>query len=226
MKTPFEKLLTWAKERWFALTVIALLTVLLLIGKCNNNELADKYQIQSVELSTLNDSVKTVVSKNGDLTFKLSSVSVESDNRKEALDAAGFEIKELRAKDIKWRDINFALKAQLQAQGSGQTVLHDTLLISKTDTIKQANFNWNNKFLFLSGNIREKELKFDYTYKTSIDLISEKKGKSYIISAYLGDKNASITTANSITIVPKNKWWNRWYVHAGAGLVTGYFIFK
>jgi len=226
MKTQFEKILNWEKERWFVLTVIALLVVLLLIGKCNNNELADKYQIQSVELSTLNDSVKTVVSKNGDLTFKLSSVQVEADNRKEALDAAGFEIKELRAKDIKWRDINFALKSQIQAQGSGQTTLVDTLLISKTDTIRQANFDWNNRFLFLSGFVKGKDMQFDYTYKTSIDLISEKKGKSYIVSAYLGDKNATITTANSITIVPKKRWWESTVFQVGIGLAGGYFIFK
>lgn len=214
------------KQIYFYIAGGLLLILLFGLKQCQLNKERDKNQIANVQLSALNDSVVQYKSKNGDLTAKIGSVQVESDNRKEALDAAGFELKDLRARDIKWREINFALKAQLQAQGSGQTTLTDTLLISKTDTIRQANFDWNNRFLFLSGFIKGKDMQFDYTYKTSIDLISEKKGKSYIVSAYLGDKNASITTANSITIVPKKKWWDKWYFYTGAGLVGGYFIAK
>lgn len=215
------------KKTYFYIAGGLLLILLFGIQQCQLNKERDKNQIANVQLSALNDSVSTYKAKNGNLTTKINSVSVESDNRKEALIAAGFETKKLlKENDIKWRDINFALKAQIQAQGNGQTTLHDTLLISKTDTIKQANFDWNNRFLFLSGFIKGKDMQFDYTYKTSIDLISEKKGKAYIVSAYLGDKNASITTANSITIVPKKRWFDKWYVHAGAGLVGGYFIFK
>jgi hypothetical protein len=100
------------------------------------------------------------------------------------------------------------------------------LIISKTDTLKQANFDWNNRFLFLSGNISGKDMQFKYTYKTPIDLISEKKGKSYIVSAYLGDPNASVTTANSITIVPKKKWRGWDVLKIGVGIGIGYTIAK
>lgn len=214
------------KQIYFYIAGGLLLIFLFGLKQCQLNNERDKNQIANVQLSALNDSVSIFKSKNGELTAKISSIVVESDNRKQALDKAGFEIKELRSRDVKWSDVVFALKAQIQAQGSGQTTLIDTLLISKTDTIRQANFDWNNRFLFLSGFIKGKDMQFDYVYKTSIDLISEKKGKAYIVSAYLGDKNATITTANSITIVPKKKWWDKWYFYAGAGFVGGYFIAK
>lgn len=214
------------KQIYFYIAGGLLLVLLFGLKQCQLNNERDKKQIANVQLSALNDSVVQYKSKNGDLTAKIGSVQVESDNRKDALIAAGFELKDLRARDIKWRDVNFALKAQIQAQGSGQTTLIDTLLISKTDTVRLANFDWNNRFLFLSGFVKGKDMQFDYTYKTSIDLISEKKGKNYIVSAYLGDKNASITTANSITIVPKKQFLDRWYFYVAAGLVGGYFIAK
>lgn len=214
------------KQIYFYIIGAILIALLLGVKQCQLNKERDKNQIANVQLAALNDSVAQYKSKNGDLTAKINSVMVESDNRKEALDAAGFEIKELRARDIKWRDINFALKAQIDAHGSGQTVLRDTLIVSKTDTLKQANFDWSNKFLFLSGNITGKDMQFRYTYKTAIDLVSEKKGKSYIVSAYLADKNASIITANSITIVPKKKWWGWDILKVGAGVGIGYVIAK
>ena len=214
------------KQIYFYIIGAILIALLLGVKQCQLNKERDKNQIANVQLSALNDSVAQYKSKNGDLTAKINSVVVESDNRKKALDAAGFEIKELKEKDIKWRDVVFALKAQIQAQGGGQAVLRDTLIISKTDTIKKANFDWNNRFLFLSGNITGKDMQFKYTYKTSIDLLSEKKGKSYVVSAYLSDPQATITTANSITIVPKKKWWGWDVLKVGAGFGLGVFIAK
>lgn len=221
-----DKLILWAKDRWFVLSVIVLLSGLLLIGKCNNNKLEDKNQLQAVELSSLNDSVTVHKSKNGDLTAKIASVMVESDNRKKALEAAGFEIKDLRKRDIAWRDINAALQAKLEAAGHGQTVLKDTVYIIGTDTIKSAKFKWSNRFLFLDGSIIEKDMKFSYLYKADLSLISEKKGKNYLISAYISDPSASITTANSITIIPKKRWWDKPWLWGIAGLTGGYFLFK
>jgi len=208
--------------------IIGVVFILSMLGvkQCQLNKERDKYQIAQVELAAFNDSVKVYKSKTGELTAKVASVIVEADNRKKALDAAGFEIKDLKERDVKWRDVVFALKAQIQAQGSGTTVLRDTLIVSKTDTIRQANFNWNNRYLFLSGNIQEKQLKFDYTYKTAIDLVSEKKGKSYIVSAYLSDPQATVTTANSITIVPKKKWWGWDVLKIASGIGFGYLIAK
>ena len=214
------------KQIYFYIIGTILLVLLFGVKQCQLNKERDKYQFAQVELAAFNDSVRIYKSKTGELTAKINSVVVESDNRKQALDKAGFEIKELRSRDVEWRDIVFALKAEIQTQGSGTTVLRDTLLISNTDTIRQANFNWNNRFLFLSGFIKGKDMQFDYIYKTSIDLVSEKKGKVYVVSAYLDDKNATIATANSITIVPKKKWWGWRLIEDAAAVALGYVIAK
>lgn len=214
------------KNYYFFAAITILFVLLLGIKQCQLNKERDKIQIANVQLSALNDSIVQYKSKNGDLTAKIISVIVESDNRKEALSAAGFEIKELHARDIKWRDVVFALNAQIEAHGEGHVVLRDTLIVSRTDTLRQADFDWNNRFLFLSGNIYGKDIQFNYTYRTKIDLISEKKGKAYIVSAYLGDKNATITTANSITIIPKKKWWGWDVLKVASGLGLGYVLFK
>ena len=207
-------------------SAIAILLLLLGLKQCQYNKAKDQNQLQSVRLATANDSVLIFKSKNGDITSKLSSIQVEKDNAKKALELAGFEIKDLRSRDIKWRDVVFALKAELAAYGSGTTVIRDSIFLSKTDTIHSANFKWDNKFLFLNGSIIEKQMKFNYIYKTPISLISEKKGSSYVISAYLGDPNASVISANSITIVPKKVWWGWKWLGFGTGIGVGYLIFK
>jgi len=215
---------TLFKRYWWVILSLIVITVFGL-QKCQINKLKDQVQLQNVELSTLNDSVTVLKGKNGDLTFKVQSVQIEKDNAKKALELAGFEIKDLKQREIKWKDVNFALKAELEAWGDGTVVLRDTIIV-KGDTIMAKVGKWNNKFLYLNPFLVKNKLDFTYTYKTPIDLISEKKGKSYVVSAYLGDKNASITTANSITIVPKKRWYDKPYLWGIAGLGAGYFIFK
>lgn len=215
------------KQTYIYLAIGLALVLLFGVKQCQLNKERDKNQIANVKLSALNDSVYYYQAKDSTLTAKIISVQVESDNRKEALEAAGFETKKLlRENDIKWRDINFALSAQIQAQGSGQTTLHDTTIVTKTDTLKSANFSIKEKHLKFNASIIDKDVKYNYTYQTGINLISEKKGKSFIVSAYLEDKGATITTANSITINPKKKrlFWR--ILEDGAAFALGFFLAK
>ena len=62
-------------------------------------------RLKNVEISTLKDSVKVLMSKNGDLTFKFQSVQIESKERKDALELLGFELSDLRQRDIKQKNI-------------------------------------------------------------------------------------------------------------------------
>jgi len=224
MNTLIKRLLLWGKDNWIFFMTLSTLVFLLFLGKCNNDKIADKLQLSQVELSTLKDTVKVFKDKNKNLTFSLSSVVVESDNRRKALEAAGFEIKDLKARDIKWRDITDALKLQISAESHGSTPLKDTVYISNTDTIKAAEFDWNNKFLFLKGNIIDKNLSFAYKYKTGIDIVSTKKGKSYVVSAYLSDPNAVVITANSITIDNKIRWYEKPWVWMVVGVGAGFYL--
>lgn len=168
---------------------------------------------------------------------KIQAVEIDKSNLRKGLEEAGFTIKELRDKDIRWRDITNTLQAKISANASGITTLHDTVYSNTTDTIKRAEFNWNNRYLFLKGGVYEdkgkcigcptvKTMKFDYTYETGIDIINEKKRKSNVISVYLSDPNAVVTTANSITINHKTPWYKKPWLWGATGLIGGYFIAK
>lgn len=213
-------------KKYGLLAVGLLLLVLLTFQKCQINRLKNANDLQNVELSTLNDSVTVYRSKTGKLTYKLTSVEIERDNLKKSLAIAGFDLKELKESDVNWRKITSALKAELAAAGSGTITLRDTAWINNTDTIRAATFAWNNRYLFLSGNIIEKKLDFSYKYKTGIDIVNTRQGKTNLVSVYLLDPNAVVTTGNSITIRQKVSWYEKPWLWGVAGLVGGYFIAK
>jgi len=202
-----------------------IIAVLLLISKIENNKLKNDYQLQQVELSTYKDSTSVYMSKNGELTFKINAVEVESNNRKKALELAGFEKKKLKDMNVKLSDINFALNAKLEAAGSGSVTLHDTTLIIKTDTVTAKVGSWTNGYLTLYPEVVLDTLNFNYKYEVGIKVIGE---TNKTISLALTDPNAKITTANGVVFKKKSRIWDKWYVHvgAGAGLVGGYFLFK
>ena len=61
------------------------------------NSLKKSNELKAIELSTLNDSVKIVVGKHGEVTGKLKAVEIEAASTRKALETAGFEIKDLKA---------------------------------------------------------------------------------------------------------------------------------
>ncbi len=193
----------------------------------------DRVQLSNVELSTLKDSVAVYQSKNGDLSYKLASVTIDKGNLKKSLDIAGFDIKELKAQNIKWRKATNALKLELQAAGSVTTEVTDTFYIDnevpgKIDTVWYSSISdWSNDYLSIyNGRISDKNLAFDYDYKVDIKLVQTEKGKSVLVTAMLTDPNASITTANSITVKHKTKWYQKWWLWSSAGLIGGAFLAK
>jgi len=212
--------------------VVLVLIVLFFVRNYQYKELQEQNQLQSIQLAAINDSVKIYKSKNGELTAKVQSVEVDNRNKKDALEQAGYTIKDLKARDIKWWDIVNTLQAEIASSGGGQTVLHDTTYITTTDTIKAAEFSWNNRYLFLEGKVyektklSEKTLDFTYTYKTGIDIISTKKKNAYIINAYLSDPNAVVTTATSLTITNKTPWYKKQWLWGAVGFLGGYLIPK
>lgn len=220
-----EKLTDYLKKYgWIALAL--LIVIIFSLKQCKINNLKDDLQLKNVELSTLNDSVSVFKDKNKNLTFKIAAVEVDAGNKKKALEEAGFEIKDLKERGVKWRDIVIALQAEIEANGHGSTTLHDTTLVFLTDTVKQANFNWNNKYLFLSGSITDKNMAFDYKYKTGIKFLNTQQGKNNLISVYLDDPNSVVTTANSITIKRNTYFWEKPWVTIPVGILGGILIMK
>lgn len=179
-------------------------------------------RLKNVEISTLKDSVKVLMSKNGDLTFKFQSVQIESKERKDALELLGFELSDLRQRDIKQKNIISALNAKLSASGSGTMIMKDSIVYIKGDSVKVSYGKWTNNYLTLNPFLIGNNLDFDYLYEAKISLIQEKN----IVSAIISDPNAKIVTANSITIENKKRWWDKWYFYLIAGSVIGYEIAK
>lgn len=215
-----------------ALIFILTLSIMLIVKSRRINNLNDTIQLQSVELSILSDTVSVYKEKNGDLTFKIAAVEIEKGNLKQSLGIAGLDIKSLKAKNIKWRNINNALRLKIESSNKGIASLRDTfyittnkdsLNISKPDTIPAKSFEWTNNYLSLNGSISD-SLRFDYKYSTNVDMLQTRRKNSTIVSVILSDPNASIVSGNNITIKPSKQWWNKWWIWGLAGVTTGIII--
>ena len=218
------------KYGWIALAV--LIAIIFLFQKCTINKLKDANELQNIELSTLNDSVSTYRTKSGQLITKIISVQIESDNAKEALEVAGFEIKKLKDAEVKWRDVTIALKAELKAANAGTIILHDTTIVNNTDTVTGLVGSWSDDYLYLRPYIVKKEMKFNYTYGTGINFFVTKNGNESVVTISLTNPlnkdipnpYARITTANSISIIQVKHWYEKPWLWGVTGLVGGYFI--
>lgn len=210
------------------LTVAIMIALFVYLGIQNRriNRLQDENELKSVELSTLKDTVAVYKNKAGELTYKLSVVEVSHSNLKESLELANFDIKKLRENDINWRKINNALKLELEATGHGETALRDSFYLMKTDTIKYSTFAWSNKFLDFSGSIQNENLFFDYKYRTGISIIQQPRRKETIVSVFMTDPNASITSANSITVKHEKRFYEKPWLWAVIGFGTGIIVSK
>lgn len=210
-----------------ALIVAGVIAILVGIGWQQHRikKLNTESQLQKIQLSMFEDSVSVLRDQNNNLTYKIASVEVTVNNAKSALEQAGFEIKDIKAREVKWRKVNIALEAELEAKGEGTITMHDTITIAG-DTIKRSSFNYYNRHISFSGMVDNGNVDFKYVYRTKISLLSERKGKTTVVSAYLTDPNAAITTAHSITITPVKHWYTNKWLYLGAGIITGFLIAK
>lgn len=218
---------TLKKYWWAILIVIWLIVTFVLYKKLQNAK--DEIQIQNVELSTLNDSVLNVVTRNGQLLSKVQSVEVEKDNLKEALYIAGFDLKELRKDNIKKNNIILAMKAELEATGTITTTVHDTFEIVGIDTFYYSTVDdWTDgKLSLFGGTIEKKTLNFeDYKFNVGFNFfVTEEKNKS-IVTVKFPDQSVKLITANSITVVPRKTIWQKWWLWTAVGMAGGIFIAK
>lgn len=219
------------KKYWWV-GLIVLFLIVFFIQKGVITKLVKENQLQNVELSTMKDSVLHVVTKNGLLIDKIESVEVDRKNLKDALEIAGFDKKELKDQNIKLRNLNFALKGELQAMGTVTTTIHDTMEIVNTDTIYYTKVDdWtDNRLSLYGGTIRDNELNFEkYTFEAGFNFfLSKERNKSIVTVKFRDNDDGAIklTTANSITINNKLKWYEKPWLWGLAGLGTGILIAK
>jgi hypothetical protein len=187
-----------------------------------------EYQLQAVELSTLRDSVFVLKNKNGELTYKLTSVEVDKKNLKEALEISGYNIQELKADNIKWKKLSNVLQMELLAVGTIETAIHDTFRIERIDTVYYSKVeDWDNKSLYIfNAKIENKKLFTDYRYDVDLKIFQEPTKSGTIITVKLSDPKAAIVSANSITIPEKKTIFDKWWVWTVAGFAGGVFVAK
>jgi hypothetical protein len=110
--------------------------------------------------------------------------------------------------------------------------LHDTTVISKTDTVKYKKFNFNDDWLVIKGKVENSKLIFDslqVNNKYKIEIGDEKVGlfkkekKVYVINE---NPHTSTSDLQSFVLNDKKKWYQKdvWKI-AGASLLT-FFIVK
>jgi len=216
------------KKYWYVvLILIWLIGTVVLYQKWQNSK--DEIQLQNVELSTMKNSVLFITAKNGQLISKIESVNIERDNLRKSLEIAGFEIKGLRDENIKWRKVTNALKLELEVAGHVETDLKpDTFRIENTDTIYYSPVgDWSNSYLSIfNAKVETKKLFFDYRYNVGMKMVVEKYKDKSIVTATLTDPKATITTANSITVVPKKTIWQKWWLWTALGFTGGALLAK
>jgi hypothetical protein len=207
--------------------VLGILITTIIVQHFQNKSLRKDNQIQSVALLVANDSAKVYRDKAGDLYSKLNTATIESGALKTSLIETGLTIKELRQKDIKWRDITAVLNARIEASGHATAILHDTMYIDTTGIKRPVkDFVWTNKYLSLSGMIKEKDINIGYNYSMDLKSITTTKGNTTSVTIFSNDPNAKITNGYQINVINKTAWYKRWYIWGAAGLVGGYFIAK
>ena len=224
MMKKLEKIKTW--------TIVIILIIagaIALYQKYQYNKIIDSNQLMAVRISTLQDSTLTFVTKSGQLVSKMESIEIEKDNLKESLEIMGIDVKKLKKENIKLKNITSVLKLELEATGSITVNLIDTFEIIKTDTIKYQKFDeWSNTHLTLyGGTIKNSQLNIDkYKYLIGLKITPTKERKKTIVTVTLTDPKAIISSANSITLTHKKKWWEKQWIYGIAGFAAGVFITK
>lgn len=223
-----KNIITWITKNIILVgfIVCAIIIIVLWFQLKNVNK---KFDIQSVELMSRNDSVKEYRTKAGDAYFKINSVSVEANVLRQSVKAMDIDLKELRATKVKLNDIIAVQKLQLLAAGHinanvRDSIIHDTIP-GNTSSIVQK-INWTNNYLTLNGVIKDKVFDADYTYLVNLKLISEKKGKLNIVTGIIDDPYAKIITGSQLIITPTSHWYQKWWIWGIGGMVGGYFIAK
>jgi hypothetical protein len=209
-----------------------ILLLLSLIGilfyyKFQTRKFQEISQVQAVKLSTLQDSVKVIKQKNGELSYKIEAVEVDKRNLRQALEIAGFEIKDLKEKEIKYKNLIAVLELTIQGFGKGQSEVRDTIYITEKDTVYvQLIRDWSDSRLNLFDmRIIDNQFTFGYTYTIhDLGMFVEEKKDSWIVTAAPKQPGVKIVSGNSIVIVDKKGFFERPIVWAIAGFTGGILI--
>ena len=202
---------------------ISLLCICLLLGfrSCELVKEASQSTIDLLKLQQDNLQLKKVVDDKGREIANIQVVVLDKDKQiQEQLK----EIKKLKSLDVK------VIIDTKTIYDTMTIALHDTTIITKTDTIKYQKFDFDDEWLIIKGKVEKSKLIFDslqVNNKYKIEIGDEKVGlfkkekKVYIINE---NPHTSTNDLQSFALKDKKKWYQKdiWKI-AGASLLT-YFI--
>lgn len=224
--TKSKSIFSWIGRNIILLGFLICMIIIVILWM-QNKSLNKSNDIKDVQLMMANDSAKEYKTKTGQAYFKFNAKEIEANALRVSLDASDTKIKDLRAENIKWRNIISVQQAQLLSAGHITTNVHDSII---HDTIPGTipniiqKINWTNHYLTLNAIIKDKVFDADYIYKINLKLISEKKGKSFIVTGIIDDPNAKIITGSQIIVTPTTHWWNKNWIWGVTGIVAGYVL--
>jgi hypothetical protein len=202
-----------------------LLCVCLLLGvrSCDLVKEASQSTIDLLKLQQEKLELKKTIDDKGREIANIQVIVLDKDNKiQEQLK----EIKKLKSLDVK------VILDTKTVYDTMTIALHDTTIITKTDTIKYQKFKFNDDWLILNGKVSDSKLIFDslqVNNKYKIEIGDEKVGlfkkekKVYVINE---NPHTSTNDLQSFVLNDKKKWYQKdvWKI-AGASLLT-YFIVK
>lgn len=208
------------------ISAFVILIILLAIQSFRLNSQQKKNQVQAVELMAANDSALAYKTKSGEAYFKLSGQQIESNALKASVENYGLQISDLRQRDVKWRDVISVLKSQLAMSGNDTITLHDTLYKDNGVPVVAKAYQWSNGFLSLGGSIKDEKMAINYSYKTDLSFVAEKKGNNITVTAFMSDPKAKIIKGSQIIVRDKTKWYLKPWLWGIIGVGTGFCLAK
>jgi hypothetical protein len=220
-----EKIEKKYKDSFRSVASMLLLCVCLLLGvrSCELVKEASQSTIDLLKLQQDKLELKKTIDDKGREIANIQVVVLEKDKKiQEQLK----EIKKLKSLDVK------VIIDTKTIYDTMTIALHDTTIISKTDTIKYQKFNFNDEWLVIKGKVDNSKLIFDslqVNNKYKIEIGDERVGlfkkekKVYVINE---NPHTSTNDLQSFVLKDKKKWYQKdvWKI-AGASILT-YFIVK
>jgi len=208
---------------------VAGLVITIIVLYYQNKSLDKNNQIQAVELMAAKDSAVMYKTKAGQAYFQTKAVEIEKNALKQSLEAQGFDLKQLKAEKVVWRNVESALRLELKVAGTIHTNVKDSTVqdsVPSKPPITIQKIDWTNEYLTLNGVIKNKIFDATYDYRIKINSVAEKKGKSFIVTTSLSDKQATIVSGSQLIITPTSKWYMKPWLWGVVGLVAGHYITK
>ena len=211
--------------------------ILICVQYFNIRKLSRFNNIQSAQLSLIQDSIKMIETKNGSLIAKINSIEVDKRNLKDALTEAGFNLSEIKDENIKLKNLNFALQAEIKDKGTIITSVEDTFDVVDNvdyntnleikDTLHYLKINdWSDGRLSLYGGIiKDSKLSFkQYDYRIGLKFYLDEQRNKTTVTVKLDSDNATVVTANSIVVDKKKSIFNKWWLWAPITFIAGGII--